>query len=577
MEGNRNKDKAFISLILSTNIPKLVLALGIIGSIITTLVGLTIPLLTRELVDGFSIASLSVNLIVMIIGIFLLQAVIDGLSSYALAYVGQRVVARLRTLTWQKLIQLPVRYFDRQPSGESVSRVVNDTGIVEDLVSTHFPSFISGLISIIGAVTILLIMDWRMTLMMLVAVPITVLVMIPLGMRMAKISRKLQDETASFQGTIQQTISEIKLMKSSTAEQTEEKKGLKGISNLFLTGLKEAKIFSIISPFMYMVVMLVIVIIIGYGGIRVEEGTMTTGSLVAFLLYLFQITFPITTFALFFTELQKAKGATGRIVEILNQDVEETNPGVDKNIDNEALTFQNVHFSYENGEEVLSQISFQAYPGELVAFAGPSGGGKTTVFGLMERYYKPDHGDIFIGNQSIGEISMLSWRSQLGYVSQESSMMSGTIRDNLTYGLADAEKIKDEQLWEVAKMAYAEKFIKELPKGLDTEVGERGMKLSGGQRQRINIARAFLRNPKLLLLDEATASLDSQSEQVVQKALQRLMEGRTTIVIAHRLSTIVGADQIIFIENGQITGKGTHQELVETHDLYREFAEQQLT
>lgn len=577
MEKGQRNNKAFLSLILTANIPKFVLALGLIGSIITTLVGLTIPLLTRELVDGFSLTSLTLNFILLIIGIFVLHALIDGFSTYALAYVGQRVVAYLRESIWQKMIRLPVRYFDQQPSGESVSRVINDTGIVKDLVSQHFPQFISGLISIIGAVTILLIMDWRMTLMMLVAVPVTVIVMIPLGTRMSKVSRKLQDETASFQGDIQQTISEIKLMKSSTAEESEKQKGLKGIGNLLRTGLREAKIFSVIGPFMYMVVMLVIVVIIGYGGIRVEEGTMTTGALVAFLLYLFQITFPIPTFAMFFTELQKAKGATGRIVEILDVDIEETHKGIDKNIDKEALQFCDVSFSYENGEEVLKNISFQANPGEMIAFAGPSGGGKTTVFGLIERYYQPDKGEILIGSQPINEVSMLSWRTQLGYVSQESSMMSGTIRDNLTYGLQDADEISDNQLWEVAEMAYADQFIKELPNGLNTEVGERGTKLSGGQRQRINIARAFLRNPKLLLLDEATASLDSQSEQVVQKALQRLMEGRTTLVIAHRLSTIVDADQIIFIEDGQITGKGNHQELIGTHQLYRQFAEQQLT
>ncbi|GAB2536707.1 ABC transporter ATP-binding protein [Gracilibacillus alcaliphilus] len=569
--------KAFVSLIFSLKLPKFVLVLGLLGSVLTTLVGLTIPLLTRELVDGFSITSISIGFIALIIGIFILHALIDGFSAYALAFVGQKVVAGLRESIWSKLIRLPVRYFEQQPSGESVSRVINDTGIVKDLVSQHFPQFISGLISIIGAVIILLVMDWRMTLMMFIAVPLTVAVMMPLGSKMSKISRKLQDQTATFQGEIQQTISEIKLMKSSTAEDVEAKKGNTGILHLLKTGLREAKIFSVIAPFMYMIVMLVIVAIIGYGGIRVEEGTMSTGSLVAFLLYLFQIVFPITTFAMFFTELQKAKGATGRIMEILDEDVEERNQGVDRSIDGLPLTFQNVHFAYEEGEPVITDMSFSAASGEMIAFAGPSGGGKTTVFGLIERYYNPTQGQVLIGDQSIDELSMRSWRSQLGYVSQESSMMSGTVRENLTYGLANASEVTDEQLWEVARMAYAEQFIKELPKGLDTEVGERGTKLSGGQRQRINIARAFLRNPKLLLLDEATASLDSQSEQVVQKALHRLMEGRTTFVIAHRLATIVHADQIIFIEQGKITGRGTHQELLEQHELYRSFAEQQLT
>ncbi|WP_026908750.1 ABC transporter ATP-binding protein [Paucisalibacillus globulus] len=567
----------FISLIVSTNIPKLALTMGLIGSIITTLVGLTIPLLTRELVDGFSLASLSVGLIIVIGVVFILQAVLDGVSTYLLAAVGQKIVARLRDQMWLKLIRLPVSYFDKQASGESVSRVVNDTGIVKDLISQHFPQFIGGVISIIGSVIILLIMDWKMTLMMLIAVPVTMVIMIPLGSKMAKVSRSLQDETATFSGSIQQTLSEIRLMKASTAESVEKEKGMSGVKKLLGFGLKEARIFALIGPLIYTVMMLVIVVIIGYGGIRVADGTMTTGSLVAFLLYLFQIIFPITSFAMFFTQLQKAKGATERIIDILEIPEEAGQDGIDKDITNEALYVSNVSFAYDEAEPVLENITFSASPGEMIAFAGPSGGGKTTLFSLIERYYEPTGGEIKVGNTSIREISLKSWRSQIGYVSQESAMMAGTIRENLMYGLEDAENIPDERLWDVAKMAYADEFIRGFENGLDTEVGERGVKLSGGQRQRINIARAFLRDPKILMMDEATASLDSQSEGIVQEALSRLMEGRTTFVIAHRLSTIVDADKIIFIEKGKVTGTGTHQELIETHDLYREFAEQQLT
>jgi len=229
------------------------------------------------------------------------------------------------------------------------------------------------------------------------------------------------------------------------------------------------------------------------------------------------------------------------------------------------------------GIHALKGISFDAEPGEMIAFAGPSGGGKTTMFGLIERFYEPTSGEILIGDTPIAKLSMNAWRRQIGYVSQDSPMMAGTIRENLCYGLDDPESISDDRLWEVAEMAYAAPFIREFTNGLDTEVGERGVKLSGGQRQRIAIARAFLRDPKILMMDEATASLDSQSEGIVQQALSRLMEGRTTFVIAHRLSTIVDSDKIIFIEKGEITGIGTHQQLVATHDLYREFAEQQLT
>ncbi len=566
--------KPFISLIISTNIPKLALTLGLIGSLITTLFGLAIPLLMREMVDGFSIDSLSVFLIVAIGVVFIVKAVIDGLSTYSLAYVGQNIVARLRKKMFFKLIRLPVSYFDKKTSGESVSRVINDTSIVRDLISQHFPQFISGIISIIGAIIILLIMDWKMTMLMLISVPITMAIMIPLGRKMAKISRGLQDETATFSGKVQQTLSEIRLMKASNAELAEERKGRDGIGNLLAYGLRESRIFALIGPLMQLVIMVVIVIIIGYGGIRVAEGSMSTGSLVAFLLYLFQIIFPITSFTMFFTQLQRAKGATERIIEILDLESEENHTGIEMDITNQPIHVQNVSFGYSEEEPVIRNVSFDVQPGMMVAFAGPSGGGKTTMFGLLERFYEPTSGKILIGNTPIIELKLASWRSQIGYVSQDSPMIAGTIRENLAYGLEEA--FDDKRLWEVAKMAYADQFIEEFPLKLDTEVGERGVKLSGGQRQRIAIARAFLRDPKILMMDEATASLDSQSEGIVQQALTRLMEGRTTFVIAHRLSTIVHADKIIFIEKGEITGIGTHQELVNTHALYRKFAEQQL-
>ncbi|HLS60933.1 MAG TPA: ABC transporter ATP-binding protein [Virgibacillus sp.] len=569
--------KPFIDLILSAKIPKVALIVGLIASVITTLAGLVVPLLTKNLVDGFAVSSLSIPLIIAIGAAFIVQAIISGISLYLLTAVGQKIVASLRDRMWLKLVRLPVAYFDKTSSGETVSRVVNDTSIVKNLISEHFPQFITGIISIIGAVTILLIMDWKMTLVMLIAVPITIIVMIPLGRRMAKISRGLQDETAVFTGHIQQTLGEVRLMKSSTAEENEEKKGLAGINKLLGFGLKEARIFALIAPMMQFVVMVIIVAIIGYGGMRVANGTMSTGTLVAFLLYLFQIIMPITTFAMFFTQLQKAKGATERIIEILELPSEKGQDGLDMDIADQPIHISHVSFSYTEDEPVIQDISFSANPGEMIAFAGPSGGGKTTMFGLIERFYEPTAGDISIGNTPIKDISIESWRSQIGYVSQESAMMAGTIRENLCYGLKNLEEISDERLWEVAKMAYADKFIKEFSEGLDTEIGERGIKLSGGQRQRIAIARAFLRDPKLLMMDEATASLDSQSERVVQQALTRLMVGRTTFVIAHRLSTIVHADHIIFIENGILTGAGTHTELVQSHDLYRQFAEQQLT
>lgn len=569
--------KPFISLIFSTKVPKTALIVGLLTTIITTLAGLAIPLLTKNLIDGFSLSSLSIPFISLIIATFILQALLSSLSMYLLAAVGQKIVADLREKMWVKLIRLPVTFFDKTSSGQMASRVVSDTGIVRAVVSEHFPQSIAGIFSIIGSIILLLLMDWKMTLLMLITIPLILVIIIPLGKQMTEISRGLQDETALFTGNSQQTLGDIRLMKVSTAESIEEKKGLLGIKNLMNFGLKEARIYSLIAPIIQSVIMFVIVAIIAYGGLRVSSGDITTGTLVAFLLYLFEIIVPITTLTLFYTELQKAKGATERIIDILDEPLEDGQSGISKNIAHQTIHIKNVSFSYEETELIINDISFSAKPGEMIALAGPSGGGKTTIFGLIERFYEPSSGEICIGDLPINVLSMQAWRSQIGYVSQESSMMAGTIRENLTYGLSDSDKIADTRLWEVAKMSYSDQFIKQFPKGLDTQIGERGIKLSGGQRQRIAIARAFLRDPRILMMDEATASLDSQSEIIVQKALAKLMKGRTTFVIAHRLSTIVDADQILFLENGSITGQGTHDELIHSHPLYHSFAQQQLT
>src|SRR5699024_9219971 len=406
--------KPFLSLILSADIPRGSLVIGLMAGMVTTLTGLVVPMLTKNLVDDFSVSSLNAPLIVAIIVAFILQAIIGGVSLYLLAAVGQKVVARLRDNIWVRLIRLPVKYFDKTASGETVSRVVNDTNIVKDLISDHFPQFISGIISIIGAVTLLFIMDWKMTLIMLLAVPITMAVMIPLGKQMAKISRGLQDETAIFTGHVQQTLGEIRLMKSSNAENYEEDKGKKGIGKLLSFGLREARIMALIAPLMQFVMMLVIVMIIGYGGMRVASGAMSTGPLVAFLLYLFQIIMPITTFAMFFTQLQKAKGATERVIKILDIPLETGQLGQGLDVSDKTIHVHDVSFQDDTNEPVLSNVSFSAKPGEMIAFAGPSGGGKTTMFSLLERFYEPDEGEILTGGTPIQELSMESWRTQIG-------------------------------------------------------------------------------------------------------------------------------------------------------------------
>jgi ATP-binding cassette, subfamily B, bacterial AbcA/BmrA len=563
----------FIRLVQQTKPSKLMIGIALALSLGTTGVALLVPLFTKNLINDFSVSSLNAERITLLVVAIIVQALASGFSIYLLNRIGQSVVAGIRDQLWKKLLVLPVSYFDDHPSGETVSRMTNDTTVVKGLISEHLSNFLTGIISIVGSMIVLFVLDWKMTLLMFTAIPLSVLILMPLGKKMHKISKGMQDETASFTAVLQQVLTEIRLVKASNAEALEYQNGQKGIQKLFQFGLKEAKIQALIAPLMSFVMMALLVLILGYGGMRVSSGALTAGALVAFIMYLFQIIMPMAQLASFFTQFQKATGATERIISILDSVEEEDAKQPVQNM-SQSISVDHLNYSYNNGEQVLKDISFNVEAGKVTAIVGPSGSGKTTLFSLFERFYKPQEGSISIGGTSINDFTLLSWRSQIGYVSQESPIVSGTIRDNICYGIN--RDITDDELNQVAKMAYADQFISELPNGYDTEVGERGMKLSGGQRQRIAIARAFLRNPKILMLDEATSSLDSKSEKVVQQALNHLMKGRTTIVIAHRLSTVIGSDQIIFLEKGKITGSGTHKELYNTHSLYREFAEQQL-
>ncbi|MFA1715050.1 ABC transporter ATP-binding protein [Peribacillus frigoritolerans] len=565
--------RQFIRLVQQTKPSKLMIGIALALSLGTTGVALLVPLFTKNLINDFSVSSLNAERITLLVLAIIVQALASGFSIYLLNRIGQSVVAGIRDQLWGKLLVLPVSYFDDHPSGETVSRMTNDTTVVKGLISEHLSNFVTGIISIVGSMIVLFVLDWKMTLLMFTAIPLSVLILMPLGKKMHKISKGMQDETASFTAVLQQVLTEIRLVKASNAEALEYQNGQKGIQKLFQFGLKEAKIQALIAPLMSFVMMALLVLILGYGGMRVSSGALTAGALVAFIMYLFQIIMPMAQLASFFTQFQKATGATERIISILDSVEEEDAKQPVQNM-SQSISVDHLNYSYNNGEQVLKDISFNVEAGKVTAIVGPSGSGKTTLFSLFERFYKPQEGTISIGGTSINDFTLLSWRSQIGYVSQESSIVSGTIRNNICYGID--RDITDEELNQVAKMAYADQFISELPNGYDTEVGERGMKLSGGQRQRIAIARAFLRNPKILMLDEATSSLDSKSEKVVQQALNHLMKGRTTIVIAHRLSTVIGSDQIIFLEKGKITGSGTHKELYNTHSLYREFAEQQL-
>ncbi|UOE62119.1 ABC transporter ATP-binding protein [Priestia filamentosa] len=574
-ENTKANLASFWQLLKSIKLPKAIMITALTLSLLETGAALIVPLFTKNLVDKAASSALETSVIVILILAFMLQAISGGISSYLIMYVGEIVVSRLRSNIWQKVLFLEIPYFDKHQSGETMSRITQDTNTIKTLVTQHLVSFLTGIVSIVGSVIILLFIDWKMTLVMILAVPFSLLLIIPLGRKMYRISKATQDELASFSGELGRVLGEIRLVKMYSAENEEVEKGEEGIKKLFRFGLKEARIQSVLHPFMTLIMMLVIVILIGYGGVRVASGTLTAGSLVAIIIYMFQIIVPFSQMATSFSALQKALGATERIGEMLNLRTEEKQKG--KNLD-EALVdieLKDISFSYNDKTPILRDINLRIPKGKTTAFVGPSGGGKTTLFSLLERFYKPTSGSITIGEEDIDSFTLSSWRKAISYVSQESPIMSGTIRENICYGVG--REVSDEEVKEAAKLANAKEFIDNLSDGFHTEVGERGIKLSGGQRQRIAIARALIRDPKILFLDEATSNLDSSSEHLVQQALNRLMKGRTTLIIAHRLSTVVHADQLVVIEKGEISGVGTHEELLKDHNLYQKLVQQQQT
>lgn len=568
------KLKDFLRLIMSVNPKKSLFAIGLFLSLLTSGASLIVPQLTKGLIDTSKLAQIDKRMLIVLVLAFVAQLAFGAIGSFLLRYVGESAVKTLREKLWSHLLQMPVGYYDDHKSGESSSRLVNDTTVIKDLVATQFPNFITGAIQLVGSMIILFVMDWKMAAMMFLAVPIMALIMMPIGRIMTRLGRQLQAATADFNAESSEKLSEIRLIKSSNGEEFEKNSGGSFINKIFNLGIKDAKVEAMLQPIITTVMLGLFVGILGYGAVRVQAGTLTSGQLVAFLLYLFNIMMPAASFAMFFSQVQKTMGATERIEQILKTELEPIEIGKAVDVAGKTIKAENLSFHYVAHRPILKNVSFEAKPNTVIAFAGPSGGGKSTIFALLERFYQPTGGTVKIGDERIDDLSLTNWRSQIGYVSQDSAVFAGSIRENLQYGLD--RTLTEKELWHGLELAYADQFVREFPDQLETELGERGVKLSGGQKQRIAIARAFLRDPKILMLDEATASLDSQSEEKVQRALDQLMEGRTTLVIAHRLSTIVDADHIYFIEKGEVTGHGTHSELIASHPLYAQYVQEQV-
>lgn len=552
--------------------PKKLIFFTMIISSLGSISGLLIPLFTGNLVDNFSLKNLNFLYILSFILIFIGNAVFSGLGLYMLNKIGSKVIYDIRSLLWKHMINLEISFFDKNESGQLMSRLTDDTQVINFFISMKLPNLVPAVLSVLGSILILFIMDWKMTLVIFLIIPLYIAIILPLGKMMQKVAVKTQTETAIFSGLLGRVLNEIRLVKISNTQNKELNKANRNLKSIYFLSLQQGKISAIIQPISSILMLLTVGVILGFGGMRVSSGEMSAGTLVAMIFYIFQLSMPLMNLSTLVTDYKRAVGASHRIYEILNEPIEKSES---KHINmpiNGKIVFNNVSFSYKNNW-VLHEINAIFNKNEVTAIVGPSGSGKTTIFNLIEKLYPLKHGDILYNDKSIVDYSLYEWREKIGYVMQNNSMMNGTIRENIEYG--SPEKISDDKIIKSAKLANCHDFISKLEYGYDTEIGERGLKLSGGQKQRIDIARSFVKNPDILLLDEATANLDSESEEKIQSSLEYLMNNRTTIVIAHRLSTIKKADKIYFLDQGKITGSGTHNFLLNNHDKYKKFVHSQ--
>ena len=503
----------------------------------------------------------------LFLGLVILQGLCSMGHSYVTAWVSQKVVADFRKHLFGHLQTLTVSFFAQRRTGELLSRLMTDVTVIQSIMTETPIDGVKQLVTLVGGITFLLFMNWRLCLLILILLPLLVLVAKVFGRRLKSLSTSIQDHTAALSTLIEEVISGIRIVKSFVQTQREEVRFADQVDQTLHLTLRRAGIMAVFIPVISLLTFSSATAVLWYGGRQVIDGVVTPGDLFAFVLFAGILIGPFSSAARVFAQVKEAQGATQRVFEILD-----AQPDIRDRSDSQTLVtvdgdvrVEGVTFSYDARHPVLSNLSFEAKPGELVALVGPTGAGKTTVINLLHRFYDPTEGRITIDGKDLRQVTLESWYRQIALVPQETILFGGTILDNIRYGNMAANEAA---VFEASKAAHAHDFIMSLPDGYKTLVGEKGVNLSGGQRQRIAIARAVLKNPRILLLDEATSSLDTESERLVQEALQRLMEGRTTFVVAHRLSTIQRADRILVLDKGKLAEEGTHAHLLDRKGLY---------
>ena len=556
------------------------LILALACTVFVSLTSLVVPWLTgKGLIDKVIIKK-NVHLLNLValgfIALVMVKGAFSYLQTYLTSFIGYRIVMDMRDQIFQHLQRLSLSFYKRRRAGEIMSRLINDTGLLQNIFVENMMRLTLNILTVVGVLIFVFYIDWRLALFTLLVLPFIGFTLRRFGSRIKKFSNLVQMKVADISSTVQEVLGGIEVIKSFATEEKEvERFQMQNIQN-FRLNMRRTRVSAVLPPLMEILTTVGLTAILWYGGLEVIRGQLTIGELVAFLGYVALAINPLNRIGKDYSQYQQALASAERIFEILDTEpeIKESPQAREMPRIRGHIQFRNVSFGYDDKELVLKDINLDLRPGEKVALVGRSGVGKTTLVSLIPRFYDPKSGCIIIDGYDIRQMKLKSLRRQIGIVSQETVLFNGTIRDNIAYGRTEAT---DEEIIDAAKKANAHNFIMALEKGYDTPVGERGVNLSGGQKQRIAIARAILRDPRILILDEATSAVDAESEILIQEALEKLMKDRTTIIIAHRLSTILGADRIVVLNEGKIEEIGAHEELLSRKGTYAKLYEAQFS
>ncbi|MHB1265715.1 MAG: ABC transporter ATP-binding protein [Gemmatimonadaceae bacterium] len=548
------------------------LALAAVGLLVAAAVGLAFPQIVRHLLDAAfqhgdrrQLDRIALGLV----GLFLVQGLMNFVQVFILTSTTERVVAKLREDVFAHLVSLSPGFFTERRTGELTSRISSDLAILQSLLSTWVSELSRQLLFLVGGIILLTLTHPRLTTTTLAVVPVVVSAAFFFGRRLRRASTGVQDRVAEAMGTADEAFSQIRTVQSFHREQEEVRRYGAQLGDVVEAAIRRARIRAIFFGVVGFVAFAGVVAVLWQGGRLVLEGQLTPGALVSFLLYAITVAAAVGSLASLFGSWQEAIGAATRVFELLDEKptvAEPATPAPLRRPVQGAVALEHVSFRYHPDlPEVLSDVSLSIAPGEVVALVGPSGAGKTTIASLLPRFWDVTAGRITLDGVDVRQLSFADLRGAIGMVPQEPALFSGTVRENIAYARPDAS---DADVIAAARAAHAMEFIERLPQGLDTKVGERGVKLSGGQRQRLAIARVFLKDPAMVVLDEATSSLDTESEQLVEAAMEELLRGRSTLIIAHRLSTVRRANRVVALERGRVAEMGTHDALLEAEGLY---------